>query len=107
MERLVRIADQGDSDRSSFSQRELELAEPLRRWDPIGVYAPEDKNPDETEYDDLVRPLMLELESGTQPERLTYSLKKTFRRDYSLDDPEGLELFCVGLFAWWKETAEG
>jgi hypothetical protein len=105
MEPIVKIAGQDDGDSSTFSQREAELAELLKRWDPIGVYGSEDQNPDETEYDDLVRPLLSELKSGTGAEHLKVSLMGTLRRDYFLDYVEGLDEFCSGVLVWWTSSS--
>jgi hypothetical protein len=68
-------------DKVQLRQRGRELRALLNEWDPIGVMGPEALLGD-TEYDDLLWPLMRLLEGGASAEELDEYLRRKLDEDY-------------------------
>ncbi|ROQ39817.1 hypothetical protein EDF46_1452 [Frondihabitans sp. PhB188] len=77
----MRTASPSNSDRSRFTALELELAAILWAWDPVGV-AP--GRTDDGEYDDLVRPILIELGHGVRDTALAVKIAGAMSTDYGL-----------------------
>ncbi|AMM19063.1 hypothetical protein AX769_01560 [Frondihabitans sp. PAMC 28766] len=94
----MRTASPSNSDRAEFSPVELELAAILRQWNPLGV---PDAAP-EGEYDDLVRPILVELEHGLRPRALAVEIAGALTRDYGLAMKEQLARdVATRIDEWW------
>ena len=89
----MRTATASNSDRSRFTASELELADLLSGWDPIGF----------GQYDDLVRPIMIELGHGTTAPALARTLAQTMTRDYgsSMREQEARAV-SLSITEWWS-----
>ncbi|SMH42884.1 hypothetical protein SAMN06295885_2085 [Rathayibacter oskolensis] len=91
------------SRREGFDERSRALADRLRQWDVLGVYADEIRPSDDEEYDDLVAPLRAWLEAGASPEELSTGLVGVLRQWYGLSVPDdSAEIaFAREVHAWW------
>ncbi len=97
----MQTASSSNSDRSKFSPLELELASILWDWDPVGVRP---GSADESEYDDLVRPLLIELGHGVRSRALAVKLAETMTRDYGLAMREQAARGVADrITAWWEQ----
>jgi hypothetical protein len=90
-------------DKTSMRQRGRELRALLNEWDPIGVMG-DDSSPADTEYDDLLWPLMRLLEDDAPVSALADSLFHKLDEDYGLD-PNRHEITAVAARVKdWFET---
>ena len=70
-------------DKTAMRRRGRELRALLNQWDPIGVMGP-DTPPGDTEYDDLLWPLLRLLEKGASAGDLAEFLQRKLNDDYGL-----------------------
>jgi hypothetical protein len=95
----MRTATGNNADRIRFTAPELQLARILAGWDPIALGGdPEGL----TGYDDLVRPVMIELGHGTTAPALARTLAQTMTHDYGLAMREQQARAVAGeITDWW------
>ncbi len=95
----MRTASGSNADRSRFTALELELAEIVGQWDPIGVGP---ARVADGEYDDLVRPILIELGHGVRDRALAVKIAGAIDSDYGLAMREQQARGVAGsITAWW------
>ena len=103
----MHIAIAENADRRKFSARALQLAQMLHDWDPIGVCEGEDQNPSPDEYDDLVSPILIALQ--TNPDRASFAgqLREVLSSDYGLSYVDDIDEFAEQVVAWSISERDG
>lgn len=103
----MHIANAENADRRKFSARALQLAQMLHDWDPIGVYEGEDQNPSPDEYDDLVSPILIALQTNPDRASLAGQLREVLSSDYGLSDVDDIDEFAEQVVAWSISERDG
>jgi len=94
-------------DKASMRQRGRELRALLNEWDPIGVMGDE-ASPGDTEYDDLLWPVMRLLEEGASAADIETWLARKLETDYGFKPEQGpLSLFASRAKAWYEQAWAG
>jgi hypothetical protein len=95
----MRTATGHNADRSRFTAPELELGRILAKWDPVSLGG----DPAEaSDYDDLVRPIMIELGHGSTAPALARTIAQTMSRDYGLTMREQeARAVASTITDWW------
>lgn len=79
----------------------------LHDWDPIGVYEGEDQNPSPDEYDDLVSPILIALQTNPDRASLAGQLREVLSSDYGLSDVDDIDEFAEQVVAWSISERDG
>jgi hypothetical protein len=97
------MADARKLEQDAMRQRGRELRALLNQWDPIGVMGPE-APPDDTEYDDLLWPLMRLLEGGASAADLDEHLRRKLDSDYGFTpNPTEVQRVARRIKEWFDQ----
>jgi hypothetical protein len=101
------MTDSRRLDKNAMRQRGRELRALLNEWDPIGVMGDE-APPGDTEYDDLLWPLMRLLESAASESDIGIWLARKLEADYGFTpEPGKLSVFASRVKGWYEQSWAG
>ncbi|WP_196804139.1 hypothetical protein [Marmoricola sp. URHB0036] len=96
---------QHDSDWARRAQRELRVL--LNKWDPIGVFDPDDEDPDSgpvDEYDCIRDPLISQLLRGDSRDEVAAFLRDELASHFGLEPRLVTTNIVDRIFEWWQSV---